>query len=178
MLGTPALLPTPPAPTPTITNTSSSSSSKPPPFPSLLRDLEQGACSLVFLGDYAGRGGWGLECLAIVAALKVRFPHSVVLLRGSYDNRVRERGGFLWRMSGGILMCVCGGGVCVCVCLQAAMHLVAFQDECSRRFPSTTFPSYLTVSDTSHHKIAPTDRSVPDMTFELFDRSAEQPPFP
>ncbi|CEM15093.1 unnamed protein product [Vitrella brassicaformis CCMP3155] len=141
MLGPPALLPTPATLTPTITNTntSSNSSSKPPPSPSLLRDLEQGTCSLVFLGDYAGRGGWGLECLAIVAALKVRFPHSVVLLRGSYDNR-------------------------------AAMHLVAFQDECSRRFPSTTFPSYLTVSDTSHHKIAPTDRSVPDMTFELFDR--------
>ncbi|CAE7944287.1 BSL2, partial [Symbiodinium sp. KB8] len=41
----------------------------------------------VFLGDYADRGGYGLEVISILFSLKVLFPHRVFLLRGHHENR-------------------------------------------------------------------------------------------
>lgn len=41
----------------------------------------------VFLGDYADRGGHGLEVLTLLLSLKVINPHKVILLRGQHENR-------------------------------------------------------------------------------------------
>eukprot|EP00928_Gymnodinium_smaydae_P050728 TRINITY_DN3429_c0_g2_i1.p1 TRINITY_DN3429_c0_g2~~TRINITY_DN3429_c0_g2_i1.p1 ORF type:complete len:1521 (+),score=322.13 TRINITY_DN3429_c0_g2_i1:327-4889(+) len=41
----------------------------------------------VFLGDYADRGGDGLEVLALLLSLKVVHPHRVALLRGHHESR-------------------------------------------------------------------------------------------
>jgi protein phosphatase len=41
----------------------------------------------VFLGDYADRGGYGLEVLTLLLSLKVAQPARVVLLRGHHENR-------------------------------------------------------------------------------------------
>ncbi|CAE7186479.1 BSL1 [Symbiodinium pilosum] len=41
----------------------------------------------VFLGDYADRGGYGLEVISILFSLKVLFPDRVCLLRGHHENR-------------------------------------------------------------------------------------------
>jgi len=41
----------------------------------------------VFLGDYADRGGFGLEVLTLLLSLKVANPHRVALLRGHHENR-------------------------------------------------------------------------------------------
>lgn len=41
----------------------------------------------VFLGDYADRGGFGLEVLTLLLSLKVAHPHRVALLRGHHESR-------------------------------------------------------------------------------------------
>ncbi|MHA1105614.1 MAG: metallophosphoesterase [Promethearchaeota archaeon] len=40
---------------------------------------------VVFLGDIVDRGPYQLECLIVVLALKILFPHKVFLLRGNHE---------------------------------------------------------------------------------------------
>jgi diadenosine tetraphosphatase ApaH/serine/threonine PP2A family protein phosphatase len=50
----------------------------------LLKEIRAGA-SLVFLGDYVDRGNHSVEILTLVAALKLRYPSQVTILRGNHE---------------------------------------------------------------------------------------------
>jgi len=54
-----------------------------------------GVYSYVFLGDFVDRGPHGLEVIALLLALKVRWPDRVFLLRGNHEDAViNEKYGF------------------------------------------------------------------------------------
>lgn len=41
----------------------------------------------IFLGDYVDRGIHSLETICLLLALKVKYPHKVVLLRGNHEDK-------------------------------------------------------------------------------------------
>lgn len=51
------------------------------------RDLTVMTTNVVFLGNYAEGGKWGIECLIYLLSLKVLAPNKVFLLRGRYEVR-------------------------------------------------------------------------------------------
>ena len=56
---------------------------------------KEGERNFVFLGDYVNRGPHSMEVLAYLIALKLNFPHQVVLLRGNHEGRhCTQRYGF------------------------------------------------------------------------------------
>ena len=58
-------------------------------YSDLLRLLDVGGyppeSRYLFLGDYVDRGPYGIECMMLLAALKVKYPTKVFLLRGNHE---------------------------------------------------------------------------------------------
>eukprot|EP01065_Artemidia_motanka_P035018 TRINITY_DN42974_c0_g1_i1.p1 TRINITY_DN42974_c0_g1~~TRINITY_DN42974_c0_g1_i1.p1 ORF type:complete len:504 (+),score=105.36 TRINITY_DN42974_c0_g1_i1:72-1583(+) len=50
-----------------------------------------GGTTYVFLGDYVDRGKHSLLCLALILALKVRYPDRIVCLRGNHESRITNQ---------------------------------------------------------------------------------------
>jgi serine/threonine-protein phosphatase 2B catalytic subunit len=60
-------------------------------FYDLLRLLEiggsPGTTSYLFLGDFVDRGSFSVECIMLLYALKLNFPHSIYMIRGNHECR-------------------------------------------------------------------------------------------
>ena len=45
----------------------------------------------VFVGDYIDRGGWSLETILFLMAIKLRYPENFFLLRGNHETGLVNR---------------------------------------------------------------------------------------